>query len=202
MNLIPMVIESSHQGERAYDIYSRLLKDRTIFLGSEITSDVANAVMAQLLFLEMEAPNKDIHLYINSPGGSVTAGLGIYDIMQFVKCDVATYCTGIAASMASLLLSAGTKGKRFILPNSKVMIHQPHVWGLGGQVTDIEIHAKEMVETKTRLTQIYAEHTGQTYDQLLKDMERDNYMTAEVAVKYGLVDKIVTNRKVVKGSAE
>ncbi|MCC6278740.1 MAG: ATP-dependent Clp protease proteolytic subunit [Oligoflexia bacterium] len=201
MSLVPIVIEQTPKGERSYDIYSRLLKDRIIFLGTAVTDDVANVVMAQLLFLEMENPEKDIHLYINSPGGSVTAGLGIYDIMQFIKCDVATYCTGMAASMGSLLLSAGTKGKRFILPHSRVMIHQPHIMGggLSGQVTDIEIHAKELVDTKTKLIKIYEKHTGQVFDRLAKDMERDNFMSAETAQKYGLVDVVVENRKVVKG---
>lgn len=199
MTLVPVVIEQTSRGERSYDIYSRLLKDRTIFLGTVINNEVANAVMAQLLFLEMENPNKDIHLYINSPGGSVTDGLGIYDIMKFVKCDVATYCIGMAASMGSLLLMAGTKGKRHILPNSKVMIHQPQVWGMAGAASDIEIHARELIKTKTKLTSLYAEHTGQTIEQLSADMDRDNYMTPEEAVKYGLVDKIITSRKTNSG---
>jgi ATP-dependent Clp protease protease subunit len=200
MSLVPIVIEQTPKGERSYDIYSRLLKDRIIFLGTAIDDNVANVVMAQLLFLEMESPEKDIHIYLNSPGGSVTAGLGIYDIMQFVKCDVATYCVGMAASMGSLLLSAGTKGKRYILPHSRVMIHQPHIMGGGisGQVSDIEIHAKELVDTKTKLIKIYEKHTGQAYDRLSKDMDRDHYMSADAALKYGLVDNVVETRKVAK----
>lgn len=196
MALVPIVVEQTPRGERSYDIYSRLLKDRIIFLGSPVTDDVANVIIAQILFLEMENPEKDIHLYINSPGGSVSAGLGIYDIMQFVKCDVQTYCTGMAASMGSLLLMAGTKGKRFILPHGRVMIHQPIIsGGLQGQVSDIEIHAKEFVSTKKKLIEIYMNHTGVPYEKLEKDMDRDNYMSAEDAVKYGLVDQVVAQRK-------
>lgn len=196
MALVPIVVEQTPRGERSYDIYSRLLKDRIIFLGTQVTDDVANVIIAQLLFLEMENPEKDIHLYINSPGGSVSAGLGIYDIMQFVKCDVQTYCTGMAASMGSLLLMAGTKGKRYILPHGRVMIHQPIIsGGLGGQVSDIEIHAKEFVKTKQKLIDIYVKHTGVAFDKLERDMDRDNYMSAEEAVKYGLVDHVVSQRK-------
>jgi ATP-dependent Clp protease protease subunit len=196
MNLVPIVVEQTPRGERSYDIYSRLLKDRIIFLGSAVDDNVANVIIAQLLFLEMENPEKDVHLYINSPGGSVTAGLGIYDIMQFVKCDVQTYCTGLAASMGSLLLCAGTKGKRYVLPNSRIMIHQPSLHGgLSGQVTDIEIHARELVDTKKKLTKIYEKHTGKSYDKLAADLERDFFMSSEDAVKYGLADKIVEVRK-------
>jgi ATP-dependent Clp protease protease subunit len=196
MPLIPMVVEQTPRGERSYDIYSRLLKDRIVFLGSAVTDDVANIVIAQLLFLEMENPEQDIHLYINSPGGSVSAGLGIYDIMQFVKCDVQTYCTGLAASMGSLLLCAGTKGKRYVLPNSRIMIHQPSLHGgLSGQVTDIEINARELVDTKKKLTKIYEKHTGKSYDKLAADLERDFFMSSVDAVKYGLADKIVEVRK-------
>ena len=197
MNLIPVVVEQTPRGERSYDIYSRLLKERIIMLGGPVTDDVANSLIAQMFFLEMENPEKDIHLYINSPGGSVTAGLAIYDIMQFVKCDVSTYCIGMAASMGSFLLAAGTKGKRYILPNSRALIHQPHNMGGGisGQVSDIEIHAREMINTKRRLTEIYAKHTGKTYEELTSAMDRDRYLTAEEAKEYGLVDAIVERRK-------
>ncbi len=200
MSLIPIVIEQTPKGERSYDIYSRLLKDRIIILGSQVSDEVANSIMAQFFFLEMENPEMDIHLYINSPGGSVTAGMAIYDIMQFVKCDVSTYCIGMAASMGSLLLCAGAPGKRFILPNSRVMIHQPHIMGGGitGQVTDIEIHAKEMALTKKKLTDIYVKHTGQPFDVLHANMERDNYMSAQQALDFGLVDKVVEHRKMIK----
>jgi ATP-dependent Clp protease, protease subunit len=194
--LVPIVVEQTARGERSYDIYSRLLKDRIIFLGSPISDDVANIVIAQILFLEMENPEKDIHLYINSPGGSVTAGLGIYDIMQFVKCDIRTYCTGMAASMGSLLLAAGAKGKRYVLPHSRVMIHQPLIQGgLAGQASDIEIHARELIDMKHRLTKIYEKHTGQPVERLTRDMDRDNFMSADAAVKYGLADQIVEHRK-------
>jgi len=197
VNLIPVVVEQTPRGERSYDIYSRLLKERIIMLGGPVTDDVANSLIAQMFFLEMENPEKDIHLYINSPGGSVTAGLAIYDIMQFVKCDVSTYCIGMAASMGSFLLAAGTKGKRYILPNSRALIHQPHNMGGGisGQVSDIEIHAREMINTKRRLTEIYAKHTGKTYEELTSAMDRDRYLTAEEAKEYGLVDAIVERRK-------
>jgi len=200
MNLVPIVIEQTARGERSYDIYSRLLKERIILLGTPVTDDVANSIIAQMFFLEMENPDKDIHLYINSPGGSVSAGLAIYDIMQFVKCDVSTYCIGMAASMGSLLLAAGAQGKRFILPHSRVMIHQPHIMGGGitGQVSDIEIHAREMIATKRKLTEIYVRHTGKDFESLTSAMDRDNYMSAEEAQEYGIVDKVVEKRKVKK----
>jgi len=196
--LIPYVIEQTSRGERSYDIYSRLLKDRIIILGTAVTDDVANAIIAQLLFLESDNPEKDIHFYINSPGGSVAAGLAIYDMMQFVKCDVATFCMGTAASMGSLLLQSGTRGKRYSMPNTRIMIHQPHLGngGLGGQVTDIEIHAKELVKTKEKLVKIYENHTGLGYDMLYNKMERDYFMSAEEAKSLGLVDHIVESRKV------
>lgn len=197
MSLVPIVVEQTSRGERSYDIYSRLLKERIILLGTPVTDDVANVVIAQMFFLEMENPDRDIQIYINSPGGSVSAGLAIYDIMQFVRCDVSTYCIGMAASMGSLLLTAGTKGKRYILPHSKTMIHQPLIGGhgLSGQVSDIEIHAKEMVATKRRLTEIYQRHTGRDFDFLTAAMDRDNYLTAEQSKEFGLVDHIVENRK-------
>lgn len=196
MALIPYVIEQSSRGERSYDIYSRLLKDRIVFLGSAVTDEVANALIAQFLFLEVDNPEKDIHLYINSPGGSVSSGLAIYDMMQFVKCDVATYCMGMAASMGSLLLTAGTRGKRYSLPNSRVMIHQPWVQGgIGGQVTDIEIQAKELVRTKEKLTRIYETHTGKDYDFLSKNMERDYYLDPAQSKELGLIDHVVDFRK-------
>jgi len=195
--LIPYVIENTSRGERSYDIYSRLLKDRIVMLGTQVTDEIANAIIAQLLFLEVDNPDKDIHLYINSPGGSVTAGLAIYDVMQYVKCDVATYCLGMAASMGSLLLNAGTKGKRYCMPNGRVMIHQPLIagGGLTGQVTDIEITAKELIRTKEKLTKIYEVHTGRDYDFLAKNMERDYYLTAQEAKEFGLVDHVVEFRK-------
>lgn len=198
--LIPMVVENTSRGERSYDIYSRLLKDRIILLGTPVTEDVANSIVAQMLFLEMENPEKDISLYINSPGGSVSAGLAIYDIMQFVKCDVSTVCIGMAASMGALLLTAGTKGKRHILPNSRVLIHQPLIagGGLQGQASDIEIHAKEMIKTKGKLTEILVHHTGQSYDTMIKATDRDNYMSATEAKDFGLVDEVVLNRKAKK----
>ena len=197
MSLIPIVIEQTPKGERSYDIYSRLLRDRIVFLGTPVTDEVANAIIAQFFFLEMENPEKDIHLYINSPGGSVSAGLAIYDIMQFVKCDVSTYCIGLAASMGSLLLAAGTAGKRFILPHARVMIHQPHIMGGGitGQVTDIEIQAREMINTKRKLTEIYVKHTGKDFDVLSHSMERDRFMSGEEAKEFGIVDKVVEHRK-------
>lgn len=200
MNLVPIVIEQTARGERSYDIYSRLLKERIILLGTAVTDDVANSIIAQMFFLEMENPDKDIHLYINSPGGSVSAGLAIYDIMQFVKCEVSTYCIGMAASMGSLLLAAGAAGKRFILPHSRVMIHQPHIMGGGisGQVSDIEIHAREMIATKRKLTEIYVKHTGKDFESLTVAMDRDKYMSAEDAVQFGLVDKVVEKRKAKK----
>jgi len=195
--LIPYVIEQTARGERSYDIYSRLLKDRIVFMGSAVTDEVANSIIAQFLFLEVDNPEKDIHLYINSPGGSVTAGMAIYDMMQFVKCDVATYCIGMAASMGSLLLTAGTTGKRYALPNSRIMIHQPLIsgGGLSGQVTDIEIHTKELMKTKKRLTEIYERHTGRDYQSLANSMERDYYMSAAEAKDFGLLDTVVEFRK-------
>ncbi len=200
MPLIPYVIEQSSKGERSYDIYSRLLKDRIVILGSAVTDEVANAIIAQILFLEVDNPEKDIQFYINSPGGSVSAGMAIYDMMQFVKCDVATYCLGMAASMGSLLLTAGTKGKRYSMPNSRIMIHQPllHGGGLSGQVTDIEIHAKELIKTKEKLTRIYVEHTGNDYETLFKAMERDNFMDPKMAKEFGLIDHIIESRKLSK----
>lgn len=199
MPLVPYVIEQTPRGERSYDIYSRLLKERIIILGSAINDEVANLVVAQLLFLEADSPDKDIHMYINSPGGSVTAGMGIYDMMQFIKCDVATYCIGMAASMGSLLLTAGTKGKRYCMPNSRVMIHQPLIQGgLGGQASDIEIHAKEMLRTKEKLTRIYEVHTGRDFDHLTKAMDRDNFMSAVESKEFGLVDHIIEPRKLKK----
>ncbi len=197
MALVPIVVEQTPRGERSYDIYSRLLKDRIIFLGTPVTDDVANAIVAQMLFLEADNPDKDIQLYINSPGGSVSAGLGIYDIMQFVKCDVSTTCIGLAASMGSLLLAGGTQGKRYCLPHARVMIHQPHIMGGGisGQVTDIEIHAKELVRSKEELTNIYVRHTGKDFDFLRDRMERDYFMRPEEAVELGLCDSVVEARK-------
>ncbi len=197
MNLIPYVIEQTSRGERSYDIYSRLLKDRIVILGSAVTDEVANSLIAQFLFLESDNPEKDINFYINSPGGSVSAGLAIYDMMQFVKCDVATYCLGMAASMGSLLLNAGTQGKRYAMPNSRIMIHQPHLGngGIGGQVTDIEIHAKELVKTKEKLTNIYVKHTGKEFDYLAKTMERDYYLSSDEAKTFGLIDNVIEFRK-------
>ncbi len=196
MALIPIVVEQTARGERSYDIYSRLLKDRIVILGTPINDDVANAIIAQMLFLEADNPDKDIQLYINSPGGSVSSGLGIYDIMQFVKCDVATTCIGLAASMGSLLLTAGAKGKRYILPHARVMLHQPHIMGgLSGQASDIEIAANEMLNTKKRLTEIYATHTGKDYDTLDKAMDRDFYLSATEAMDWGIVDTVVKVRK-------
>ena len=188
--LIPTVIEQTAQGERAYDIYSRLLKDRIIFLGSEINDTVANAVIAQLLFLANQDPSKDIKLYINSPGGSVTAGMAIYDTMQYIKPDVSTICIGMAASMGAVLLTAGAKGKRFCLPNSEVMIHQV-LGGTSGQASDIEIHAKRIINMKAKLNKLIASHSGKKVSQVEKDSDRDNFMSASEAVSYGLVDKII-----------
>lgn len=204
MALIPIVVENTSRGERSYDIYSRLLKDRIIMLGTPINDDIANVLIAQFLFLEADNPDKDIQLYINSPGGSVTAGLAIYDMMQFVKCDVATICTGLAASMGSLLLCAGTKGKRHILPNSRVMLHQPHIMGEGisGQASDIEIHAKELIDTKRKLTEIYANHTGKNVDDLTRMLERDYFLNAHSAKEFGLVDHVVKFRKGSSGNGE
>lgn len=191
MALVPIVVEQTGRGERSYDIYSRLLKDRIIFLGSAIDDDVANAVIAQMLFLAADDPDKDISLYINSPGGSVTAGMGIYDTMQFIKPDVSTICVGMAASMGALLLTAGAKGKRFALPNSEVMIHQP-LGGVRGQATDIKIHADWILRTKQKLNEILAERTGQPLHKIEIDTDRDNFMSAEEAQAYGLVDKVIT----------
>ena len=191
--LVPMVVEQSNKGERAYDIYSRLLKERIIFLTGQINDNVASLVTAQLLFLEAEDPKKEIYLYINSPGGLVTAGLGIYDTMQYVKPDISTLCIGQAASMGSFLLAAGTKGKRFSLPNSRVMVHQPSA-GFQGQVTDIEIHANEVSSLKKRLNEIYSKHTGKSVEEVKEALERDNFMTAEVAKDFGLIDEVVEKR--------
>ena len=193
LGLIPMVIEQSGRGERAYDIYSRLLKERVVFLVGPVTEVTANVILAQLLFLESENPDKDISFYINSPGGSVSAGLAIYDTMQFVKPDVSTLCVGQAASMGALLLAAGAHGKRFCLPNSRVMIHQP-MGGFQGQASDIEIHAKEILFLKGRLTEIMAKHTGQQIETVEKDTDRDNFLSADQAVQYGLVDKVLLSR--------
>jgi len=193
LGLIPMVIEQSGRGERAYDIYSRLLKERVIFLVGPINDGMANLVVAQLLFLESENPDKDIHLYINSPGGSVSAGMAMYDTMQFIKPDVSTLCTGLAASMGAFLLCAGAKGKRFCLPNSRVMIHQPS-GGFSGQASDIEIHAKEVLYLKRKLNEMMALHTGQPIETIDRDTDRDNFMSAEDAVKYGLIDRVLRNR--------
>lgn len=191
--LVPMVVEQTNRGERAYDIYSRLLKDRIIFLGSPVDDYVANLIIAQFLFLEAEDPDKDIHLYINSPGGSITAGMAIYDTMQYIKPDVSTICVGMAASMGAFLLAAGEKGKRFALPNSEIMIHQP-MGGTQGQATDIEIHAKRIIQMKERLNEILAERTGQSKDKIARDTERDNFMTAQGAKEYGLIDEVIEKK--------
>ena len=193
-NLIPMVVEQSSRGERAYDIYSRLLKERVVFVVGPINDSVASLVTAQLLFLESENPKKDISLYINSPGGLVTAGMGIYDTMQYVKPDISTLCIGQAASMGSFLLSAGAKGKRFSLPNSRIMVHQPSA-GFQGQATDIEIHANEVLSLKKRLNEIYSKHTGKSVDEIKTALERDNFMTPESAKNFGLIDKVVEKRE-------
>ncbi|MDP2247203.1 MAG: ATP-dependent Clp endopeptidase proteolytic subunit ClpP [Nitrosomonadales bacterium] len=193
LGLIPMVVEQSGRGERSYDIYSRLLKERVVFLVGPVNDMTANLVVAQLLFLEAENPDKDISFYINSPGGSVTAGMAIYDTMQFIKPDVSTLCTGQAASMGALLLTAGAKGKRFILPNSRVMIHQP-LGGFQGQASDIEIHAKEILYLREKLNHIMSHHTGQPLETIANDTDRDNFMSAEQSVKYGLVDKVIASR--------
>ena len=200
MPLIPYVIEQSQRGERAFDIYSRLLRDRIIFLGSGIDDDVANLVIAQLLFLEAEDPEKDVSLYINSPGGSVTAGLAVYDTMEYVRCDVATICIGQAASMAAWLLAAGTKGKRMALPNARVMIHQP-MGGVHGQATDIDIHAREILKLRARMNEILAALTGKAIDEIARDTERDYHMSGEEAQAYGLIDKVVRRREV-KGKGD
>ena len=194
MALVPMVVEQTSRGERAYDIYSRLLRDNIIFLGTPIDDQVANLIVAQMLFLSGEDPEKDVQLYINSPGGSITAGLAIYDTMQFIKNNVVTYCIGQAASMGAFLLLAGTKGKRFALPNSRILIHQPSMGGLSGQATDIDIHARDVMETKERLNRILAKHTGQTIERIKQDSDRDNFMSAEMAKAYGLVDSMLEKR--------
>ena len=193
MSMIPYVIEQTSRGERSYDIYSRLLNDRIIFLGEEVTDVSANLIVAQLLFLESEDPGKDIHMYINSPGGSVSAGLAIYDTMQYIKCDVSTICIGMAASMGAFLLSGGTKGKRMALPNSEIMIHQPS-GGAQGQATEIKIVAEQILKTKRKLNEILAANTGKPLEQIEIDTERDNYMSAEEAKAYGLIDNVITNR--------
>jgi ATP-dependent Clp protease protease subunit len=193
LNLVPMVIEQTPRGERSYDIYSRLLKERVIFIVGQIEDHMANLVVAQLLFLESENPDKDISIYINSPGGSVTAGLAIYDTMQFIKPDISTLCIGQAASMGAVLLAAGTKGKRYSLPHSRVMIHQP-LGGYQGQASDIDIHAKEILKIREQLNQLLANHTGQTIETINKDTERDNFMGAETAAEYGLIDEVLSTR--------
>ena len=193
MSLVPYVIEQTSRGERSYDIYSRLLKERIIFLGEEVNDVTAGLVVSQLLFLESEDPDKDINLYINSPGGSVTAGMAIYDTMQYVKCDVSTMCMGMAASMGAFLLSGGTKGKRLALPNAEIMIHQPS-GGAQGQATEIEIAAEHILRTKKKLNTILSEKTGQPYETIVKDTERDNWLTAQEALEYGLIDKVMENR--------
>ena len=192
-NLVPMVVEQTSRGERSFDIYSRLLKERIIFLNGEVNDQSANLVIAQLLFLESENPDKDIHFYINSPGGMVTAGMGVYDTMQFIKPDVSTICIGLAASMGAVLLAAGKKGKRFSLPSSQIMIHQP-LGGFRGQASDIEIHAKNTLRVKERLNRVLAHHSGKPYEQMVKDTDRDNFMTADEAKEYGLIDQVIDSR--------
>ena len=201
LNLVPMVVEQTARGERAYDIYSRLLKERVVFIVGPVEDQVANLVVAQLLYLESENPDKDIHLYINSPGGTVTAGLSIYDTMQFITSDVSTICIGQAASMGALLLGGGTNGKRYALPHSRIMVHQPSA-GFQGQATDIDIHAKEVLELKRRLNEIMARHTGQKLEKIEKDLERDNFMSGEQAVKYGLIDTVLEQRAELKPPAD
>ena len=193
MSLVPYVVEQTSRGERNYDIYSRLLKDRIIFLGEEVNETTASLVVAQLLFLESEDPNKDIHLYINSPGGSVTAGMAIYDTMQYIKCDVSTICIGMAASMGAFLLAGGAKGKRFALPNAEVMIHQP-LGGAKGQATEIQIVAEHILKTRKKLNEMLAANTGKSYEEIARDTERDNYMTAQEAKEYGLIDSVIETR--------
>ena len=199
LNLVPMVVEQTSRGERAYDIYSRLLKERVIFIVGPIEDHMANLIVAQLLFLESENPDKDIHLYINSPGGSVTAGMSIYDTMQFIKPDVSTMCTGLAASMGAVLLTAGTNGKRYCLPHARTMIHQP-LGGFQGQASDIEIHAKEILSTRERLNALLARHTGQPIDRIEKDTDRDFFMSATESVEYGLVDQVLSSRSTEKSA--
>ncbi len=200
LNMVPMVVEQTARGERAYDIYSRLLKDRVVFIVGGIEDQIANLVVAQLLFLESENPDKDIHLYINSPGGVVTAGLSIYDTMQFIKPDVSTICVGQAASMGSLLLAGGAKGKRYCLPHSRIMIHQPS-GGFSGQASDIDIHAREVLKMRAQLNGILAKHTGQTVEQVAQDSDRDNFMGGPTAVKYGLIDTVLESRPEAPGKA-
>lgn len=194
MALVPMVVEQTNRGERSYDIYSRLLEDRIIFLADQVDNATSSLVVAQMLYLEAKDPDKDIQFYIDSPGGSITAGMAIYDTMQYIKCDVSTICIGMAASMGAFLLAAGTKGKRFALPNSEIMIHQPLIsgGGLSGQTTDIKIYTDHLVNTKKKMNQILAQRTGQTYEKLCEDTERDNFMTAQEAMEYGLVDEVIT----------
>ncbi|MBE7013439.1 MAG: ATP-dependent Clp endopeptidase proteolytic subunit ClpP [Ruminococcaceae bacterium] len=194
MSLVPMVVEQTTRGERSYDIYSRLLKDRIIFLSDEVNDVTASLVVAQMLFLEAEDPDKDINFYINSPGGSITSGMAIYDTMQYIKCDVSTICIGLAASMGSFLLCAGTKGKRIALPNSEIMIHQPLLGGLQGQATDIKIHADHIVATREKLNKILSERTGQPIEKIQADTERDNFMSAQQALEYGIIDKVLEKR--------
>ena len=201
LNLVPMVVEQTARGERAYDIYSRLLKERVVFIVGPVEDYMANLVVAQLLYLESENPDKDIHLYINSPGGSVTSGLSIYDTMQFINCDISTICVGQAASMGALLLTGGTNGKRFALPHSRIMVHQPSA-GFQGQATDISIHANEVLELKRRLNDIMAKHTGLPVEQIEQDLERDNFMSGAAAVEYGLIDTVLADRNEMQGSAE
>ncbi|MBE6051313.1 MAG: ATP-dependent Clp endopeptidase proteolytic subunit ClpP [Clostridium sp.] len=195
MALVPMVVEQTGRGERSYDIFSRLLKDRIVMLSGEVNDDSANLVIAQLLFLESEDPDKDIYLYINSPGGSVTAGMAIYDTMNYIKADVSTICIGLAASMGAFLLSSGAKGKRYVLPNAEVMIHQP-LGGFQGQATDIDIHAKRILKTKERLNKILSENTGKSLEEICRDVERDYFLDGEEAVEYGLVDKVITRNEI------
>ncbi len=195
MALVPMVVEQTSRGERAFDIYSRLLKDNIIFIGTPIDDQIANLIVAQLLFLEAEDPEKDINLYINSPGGSITAGMAIYDTMQFIRPDVTTICVGQCASMAALLLTAGTKGKRFALPNSRILIHQPSIGGISGQATDIKIHAEEIIRMRELTSQIIARHTGQAYDTVERDVERDRIMSPMQAKEYGLIDEVIVHRE-------
>ena len=198
LNLVPMVVEQTARGERSYDIYSRLLKERVVFIVGPVEDHMANLIVAQLLFLESENADKDIHLYINSPGGAVTAGLSIYDTMQFINCDVSTICVGQAASMGALLLSGGTEGKRFALPHSRIMVHQPSA-GYQGQATDISIHANEVLELKKRLNKIMAKHTGQTVEKIEQDLERDRFMSADAAVEYGIIDTVLAERTEMRG---
>lgn len=195
MSLVPIVVEQTNRGERSYDIYSRLLKDRIVFLGGEIYDEMANLIVAQMLFLEMENPDADISLYINSPGGSITSGMAIYDTMNYIKCDVSTVCIGMAASMGAFLLAAGAKGKRYALPNSEIMIHQPLIsGGLKGQTTDIKIYSDHLVKTKEKMNRILSERTGKDYEQVCADTERDNFMSAEEARLYGLVDEVIVKK--------